>query len=295
MARIKVKPKMKVISSIQQMKKMIDRHKKQGETIGFVPTMGYLHEGHLALVKQAKDENDLVVMSIFVNPAQFGPGEDYETYPRNEQRDFALATEAGVDLVFMPDVVEMYPRKSTIHISPGDQADALCGMSRPGHFDGVLKVILKLFNIIEPTRSYFGMKDAQQLAIIETFVKDFNFNTEIRRVATVREADGLAKSSRNVRLSERERSEAPIIYQALMLGKQVLLETEDVEETERQLRQLIEESCSGNIDYITVLDYPSLEKWTRSTKEAIIACAVQFEKTRLIDNVILKGEAICLE
>lgn len=288
MAANKVKHKMKVINSIQQMKKMIHRYKKQGETIGFVPTMGYLHEGHLALVKQAKEENDFVVMSIFVNPAQFGPGEDYETYPRNEQRDFALATEAGVDLVFMPDVVEMYPRESTIHISPGNQANALCGMSRPGHFDGVLKVILKLFNMIEPTRSYFGMKDAQQLAIIETFVEDFNFNTEIRRVPTVREADGLAKSSRNVRLSAEERNEAPIIYQALTLGKQVFLETQDGEEAEKQMRQLIEENSSGKIDYMTVLDYPSLKKWTRSSSEIILACAVQFEKTRLIDNIILK-------
>lgn len=278
---------MKVIHSIQQMKKTLNRTKIDGKTIGFVPTMGFLHEGHLALVKKAKEDNEVVVMSIFVNPAQFGPGEDYETYPRNEQRDFALAKEAGVDLIFMPDVTEMYPRESAIQISPGNQANALCGMSRPGHFDGVLKVILKLFNIVEPTRSYFGMKDAQQLAIIETFVEDFNFNTEIIRVPTVREADGLAKSSRNVRLSEKERAEAPVIHEALTFGKQLFTETENVQETARQMRKMIEENSSGTIDYLTVLDYPSLEKWTKDSKEAILACAVQFEKARLIDNVIL--------
>lgn len=278
---------MKVISSIQQLRKTVDRQKKDGKTIGFVPTMGFLHEGHLALVKEARRENDLVVMSIFVNPAQFGLGEDYETYPRNEQRDFALATEGGVDLIFMPDVDEMYPRQSSIHILPGSQATTLCGKARPGHFDGVLKVILKLFNIVNPDYSYFGMKDAQQLAIIETFVADFNFNTKIIRVPTVRDTDGLAKSSRNIRLSEVERMEAPIIYKALTLGKQVFLENQNAEETERQVRKVIEENSSGTVDYVSLLAYPSLEKWTSASNEAIIACAVSFEKTRLIDNLIL--------
>lgn len=278
---------MKVIGSIQQMKKTIDQYKKEGQTIGFVPTMGFLHEGHLALVKAAKQENDIVVLSIFVNPAQFGPGEDFDTYPRNEQRDFALATEAGVDLIFMPDVSEMYPRDSAIQITAGSQATALCGATRPGHFDGVLKVILKLFNIAEPTRSYFGMKDAQQLAIIETFVEDFNLHTKIMKVPTVREMDGLAKSSRNVRLSDAERQAAPVIYEALKHGESVLKKTMDAALAEKEMRQLIEENCTGMIDYLTMLDYPSLEKWTKESKEVILACAVQFEKTRLIDNVLL--------
>lgn len=280
--------KMKVIHSISQVREALQRAKNLGKTIGFVPTMGFLHEGHLALVRQAKQKNDVVIMSIFVNPAQFGPGEDYETYPRNEQRDFALAMEAGVDLIFMPDVAEMYPRQSTIHIAPGRQANALCGTTRPGHFDGVLKVILKLFNIVDPDYAYFGMKDAQQLAIIETFVEDFNFRTTIERVPTVREADGLAKSSRNVRLSEAEREEAPTIYQALTSGKALFEATNNAEEVEQEVRKIIAENSSGVVDYIALLDYPSLERWTNASTEAILACAVQFEKTRLIDNVIIK-------
>lgn len=278
---------MKIINSITQLKKEIRRRKKDGQTIGFVPTMGYLHEGHLALVEQARQENDFVVMSIFVNPIQFAPSEDYESYPRNEQKDVALAAGADVDIVFMPDAKEMYPRTGTIEISPGLQAKALCGQTRPNHFDGVLKVLLKFFNIVTPDRSYFGMKDAQQLAIIETFVEDFNFNTTIERVPTIRENDGLAKSSRNVRLTEVERLEAPAIYQALQKGKELFEVEKDVEQTIAGIQSLIEENTSGKIDYISILAYPSLEPWTEEDEEAIIACAVQFEKTRLIDNIIM--------
>lgn len=279
---------MKVIHSIDQLKKSINRAKRERQTVGFVPTMGFLHEGHLALVKQARIENELVVMSIFVNPAQFGPGEDYETYPRNAQKDFALASAAGVDIIFMPDVDEMYPRESTIQLLPGSQANALCGHTRPGHFDGVLKVILKLFNIVEPDQSYFGMKDAQQLAIIETFVEDFNFTTTIERVPTVREADGLAKSSRNIRLTEEERKNAPAIYQALKIGEEAFKAKETVEEIERQVQAYIEEKSAGTIDYVSLLAYPSLEKWTGQSEEVIIACAVNYSQARLIDNMILK-------
>lgn len=279
---------MKVIHSIDQLKKSINRAKRERQTVGFVPTMGFLHEGHLALVKQARIENELVVMSIFVNPAQFGPGEDYETYPRNAQKDFALASAAGVDIIFMPDVDEMYPRESTIQLLPGSQANALCGHTRPGHFDGVLKVILKLFNIVDPDQSYFGMKDAQQLAIIETFVEDFNFTTTIERVPTVREADGLAKSSRNIRLTEEERKNAPAIYQALKIGEEAFKAKETVEEIERQVQAYIEEKSAGTIDYVSLLAYPSLEKWTGQSEEVIIACAVNYSQARLIDNMILK-------
>ena len=175
----------------------------KARTVGFVPTMGFLHEGHLSLVKQAREQNDIVVMSIFVNPAQFGPGEDFEAYPRDAERDASLAQAAGVDILFMPTPEEMYPQDGGIRILPGPQANVLCGASRPGHFDGVLKVVLKLFNIVDPDRSYFGMKDAQQLAIIETFVRDFNLRTSIVRVPIIRDQDGLAKSSRNVNLDGR--------------------------------------------------------------------------------------------
>lgn len=279
---------MKVIQSIEQLKKCLNQAKQEKQTVGFVPTMGFLHEGHLALVKQARKENELVVMSIFVNPAQFGPGEDYETYPRDAQKDFRLASGAGVDIIFMPDVEEMYPRPSTIQLLPGSQANALCGNTRPGHFDGVLKVILKLFNIVDPDHSYFGMKDAQQLAIIETFVEDFNFKTTIERVPTVREADGLAKSSRNVHLTEKERKVAPAIYQALKIGQKAFESGETVAEIEQKVQCFLEEQRAGEIDYISLLAYPSLEKWTGRSEEAILACAVKFGKARLIDNMILK-------
>lgn len=278
---------MKVINSIEQLRKEIIRRKEDGETIGFVPTMGYLHDGHLALAKQARKENDFVVMSIFVNPTQFGPNEDYEEYPRNEQRDVALAAGSDVDIVFMPDVKEMYPRFSTIEITPGTQANALCGKTRPGHFDGVLKILLKFFNIVDPDRSYFGMKDAQQLAIIETFVEDFNFNTIIVRVPTVRESDGLARSSRNVRLTSQERIEAPAIYEALKRGQEAFEVRQDIEKIESVVKSYIDEHTSGEIDYISILAYPSLEPLREGDEGAIIACAVKFEQTRLIDNVIV--------
>lgn len=278
---------MKIINSIDQLKKEVMRRKEDGETIGFVPTMGYLHDGHLALAKAARKENDFVVMSIFVNPTQFGPDEDYEEYPRNEQRDVALAAGSDVDVVFMPDVKEMYPSVSSIEIKPGTQASALCGKTRPRHFDGVLKVLLKFFNIINPDRSYFGMKDAQQLAIIETFVEDFNFNTTIERVPTVRESDGLARSSRNVKLTSEERMEAAAIYEALQRGKATFEEVPDPSKVENLVRAHIEEHTSGTIDYISVLAYPSLEPYTNKDEEAIIACAVKYEQTRLIDNIIV--------
>ncbi|AOV09206.1 pantoate--beta-alanine ligase [Sporosarcina ureilytica] len=288
---------MKIVNSIEQLRKLLNRQVRQHRTVGFVPTMGFLHEGHLALVKKAREENDIVVMSIFVNPTQFGPNEDYATYPRNEQRDVALAAEAGVDIVFMPDKDEMYPRIGEIQILPGAQAEVLCGASRSGHFDGVLKVILKLFNIVDPDRSYFGKKDAQQLAIIETFVEDFNFRTTIERVPTVREKDGLAMSSRNVRLSPKERSEAPVLYEALQLGKKYLEQGKETSVVEHEVAQLIENKTSGAIDYVALLAYPSLQPLTVDSEEAILACAVTFEKARLIDNVIvkLKDELPCSE
>lgn len=277
---------MKVINSIQQLRKLLHQHERHHRTIGFVPTMGFLHEGHLALVKRARKENDIVVMSIFVNPTQFGPGEDFETYPKNEQRDLGLAAEAGVDIVFMPTTMEMYPRSIDIHVTPGSQAEALCGKSRPGHFDGVLKVILKLFNIVDPDQSYFGMKDAQQLAIIETFVEDFNFKTTIERVPTVREKDGLARSSRNVNLSSKERSEAPVLFEALQVGEKMFRKQKDVEAIEHEVANMIEYKSSGIVDYVTLLAYPSLKPYTVEAHEVILACAVKFEKARLIDNII---------
>lgn len=278
---------MKIVKTIEQLKNLIDRNSRGSKSVGFVPTMGFLHEGHLTLVKEAKKHNDIVVMSIFVNPTQFGPGEDYDAYPRNEKQDAELADSAGVDILFIPDRLEMYPRTGDTHILPGSQATSLCGASRPGHFDGVLKIVLKLFNIVDPDDSYFGMKDAQQLAIIETFVGDFNLRTIIKRVPTVREEDGLAKSSRNVNLTKRERLEAPVLIQALQLGEKLFREGVPVKEIEQQVAKQITTNSSGVIDYVLLLSYPSLNTDTSEANEVILACAVQFEKARLIDNIIL--------
>lgn len=282
--------KMTVVETIHDLQQLVDRSSRNGKTVGFVPTMGYLHEGHLTLVQQARKENDIVVMSIFVNPAQFGPGEDFDAYPRNRERDSELAENAGVDILFMPSVNEMYPQKSSIEIMPGNQANALCGKSRPGHFDGVLKVVLKLFNIVDPDTSYFGKKDAQQLAIIETFVRDFNLRTAIVRVPTVREDDGLAKSSRNVNLTGQERQEAPHIYKALQVGEAMFMEGQEVKAIERAVETQIEQYTSGQMDYVHLLTYPELLPATADSKQVILACAVRFSKTRLIDNIILKAK-----
>ncbi|WP_330583382.1 pantoate--beta-alanine ligase [Sporosarcina obsidiansis] len=278
---------MQIVRSIAELQNILNTKQRDGRTVGFVPTMGFLHEGHLTLVKHARRDHDIVVMSIFVNPAQFGPGEDYEAYPRDEQRDAELASTAGVDYLFIPSVKEMYPHPSSIRILPGEQATRLCGASRPGHFDGVLKVLLKLFNIVDPDESYFGMKDAQQLAIIETFVRDFNLRTTISRVPTVREEDGLAKSSRNVRLEKSERNEASAINRALVAGKKRYYEGVPLQEVEKIVRKAIENETSGTIDYVTALAYPSLNEGFNQTEEVIIAAAVKFTSTRLIDNIIM--------
>jgi len=282
-----VKAELKIIRTIPELQRVLNDKRSNHKTIGFVPTMGFLHQGHLALVAKAKEQNDIVVMSIFVNSAQFGPGEDYEAYPRDEDGDTEKATQAGVDILFLPEQGEMYPQDGGIRILPGSQATELCGASRPGHFDGVLKVVLKLFNIVKPDHSYFGMKDAQQLAIIETFVRDFNVNTEIVRVQTVREEDGLAKSSRNVNLSENERIEAPIIREALKKGERLFHEGITTTIIEQQVAEHITANCSGTIDYVSLLSYPALTPYEGGTGEAILACAVLFQKTRLIDNIIM--------
>jgi len=280
------------IETINELKEKINNAKSSAKSIGFVPTMGFLHEGHMALAKKARAENDLVVMSIFVNPAQFGPNEDFDRYPRDLERDSALAEEAGVDLLFIPSVEEMYPQDGGITIQAGQQANVLCGASRPGHFDGVLKVVTKLFHIVEPTRVYFGQKDAQQLAIIETLVRDYNFPLEVRRVETIRETDGLAKSSRNVFLSEEERSEAPVLNQAIKKGLTEYKKHRDAQKAIDVTKREIEENTSGKIDYVELLAYPDLTAPSNEEQDVILAVAVHFENARLIDNLILtsKGE-----
>lgn len=254
--------------------------------------MGYLHEGHMALATAARRENDIVVMSLFVNPAQFGPNEDYESYPRDLNRDSKIAEEVGVDFLFAPSVSEMYPTSGGIQILAGPQANILCGATRPGHFDGVLKIVTKLFHITQPTKAYFGQKDAQQLALIETLARDYNFPLEIRSVPIVREEDGLAKSSRNVFLTEQQRKEAVVIHQALILAKNHYFESENNIEATNFAKEHIIANSNGQIDYLQMLSYPDLTEVAEQTEKVLIAAAVYFGKTRLIDNIIFqrKGE-----
>ena len=282
---------MNVVHTIAELRSIIAATKTAGKTIGLVPTMGYLHEGHLTLASNARKENDLVVMSIFVNPTQFGPNEDFESYPRDLPRDTALAESAGVDIIFAPSVEEMYPTDGGIYIRAGRQAEILCGATRPGHFDGVLQVVAKLFNLVQPTRAYFGQKDAQQVAIIQTMVRDYNFPLEMQIVPIVREEDGLAKSSRNVYLTEQERKEAPAIHAALRLAQQEVVSSGNVAQAIAIASKHIEDYTSGRIDYLQLLSYPDLAQVNEHTEQVLLAVAVYIGKTRLIDNLIfsLKG------
>ncbi|QOV11083.1 pantoate--beta-alanine ligase [Viridibacillus arvi] len=283
---------MKIVSTIKELTAHITTVKKADKTIGLVPTMGYLHEGHMALATAARRENDIVVMSLFVNPAQFGPNEDYESYPRDLNRDSKIAEEVGVDFLFAPSVSEMYPTNGGIQILAGPQSNILCGATRPGHFDGVLKIVTKLFHITQPTKAYFGQKDAQQLALIETLARDYNFPLEIRSVPIVREEDGLAKSSRNVFLTEQQRKEAVVIHQALILAKNHYFESENNIEATNFAKEHIIANSNGQIDYLQMLSYPDLTEVAEQTEKVLIAAAVYFGKTRLIDNIIFqrKGE-----
>lgn len=281
---------MKTVQRISGLKQMIREAKKSRQTIGFVPTMGYLHEGHLTLMRQAKKENDLVIASIFVNPLQFGPSEDYAVYPRDLARDSQLAAEAGVDILFAPEVADMYPggyenMMTTVAVS--GVSEGLCGASRPGHFRGVATVVTKLFNIVEADTAYFGQKDAQQAAVIRQMALDLNMNVKIVSVPIVREADGLALSSRNVFLSPQERQAA------LSLSRSLRWAREQLEAGQRQasviaggMREIIEQEPLAQVDYIAVVDALSLAELTHIHSPALLALAVKIGKTRLIDNDI---------
>lgn len=284
-----------VIDSIAGLRKRI-KHSKQmpDQKVGFVPTMGYLHEGHASLIKEARKHNHIVVLSIFVNPLQFGPNEDLDKYPRDLQRDLRLAEEAGVDIVFCPSVEEMYPSPILTTVSVRNVTERLCGASRPGHFDGVATVVTKLLNIVQPDRVYFGMKDAQQVAVITQMVHDLNMAVEVVPCPTIREEDGLAKSSRNVYLSAEERQQAIIIHLALTEAEQGLRDgTITADHLKEQVSWRIMQAPLARIDYVEVLEYPSLlplvarRTEQQSPTMIIIAAAVRFGSTRLIDNTII--------
>jgi pantoate--beta-alanine ligase len=280
---------MRVITTIQEMQTEIIKLKSHSKSIGFVPTMGFLHEGHLTLLKRAREENDIVVLSIFVNPLQFGPTEDLSTYPRDFDRDQSLAECEGIDFLFYPSVEEMYHHSSSVRVIVQERTDVLCGKSRPGHFNGVATVLTKLFNIVLPTRAYFGKKDAQQVAVVEGLITDFNFPIELIPVDIVREKDGLAKSSRNVNLLPDERRQAVALYKSLAVAKETI---EGGERNPRTIKNLISNmirsETNGQIDYVEIYSYPQLKALENIDGACIIAIAVKFSKVRLIDNIILE-------
>lgn len=280
---------METISKINEARNIINEWKKQGLSIGFVPTMGCLHQGHLSLIEQARQENDKVIVSIFVNPLQFGPNEDFSRYPRSLDKDLEGCKNFGADLVFTPSLNELLPEKNLIYVDVDLLGNNLCGSSRPGHFRGVCTIVAKLFNILTPDRSYFGQKDAQQLAIITRMVKDLNFNTEIVPCPIVREADGLAMSSRNVYLTKEERKAATIISRSLTAAKSLL---EQGERDSLNIKSFIIDSIKteplANIDYVEIVDHESLQYVDNIEKPILIAVAVYFGKTRLIDNFTYK-------
>ena len=261
--------------------------------LGLVPTMGYLHQGHLALVRRARSENAALAVSIFVNPTQFGPSEDLPTYPRDMDRDLALLKKEGADLVFVPSVGEMYPQGMDTWVEVQGLSQRLEGEYRTGHFRGVATVVAKLLNIVRPDRAYFGQKDGQQTAVVKRLVKDLNMGVDVVVVPTVREADGLAMSSRNVYLSEEERRAAPVLYQALSGAKRLWEGGQhDGEMLRGAVRRMLEkEPLVGEIDYVSVADLATLEELDTVTIPAMVSVAVWLGKTRLIDNVLLGADS----
>jgi len=280
---------MKIVNTIKDTREIVKQWKSEGLTVGFVPTMGYLHEGHSSLIKKASEENDKVVVSIFVNPMQFGPKEDLAKYPRDLERDSKITEEAGGDLIFNPSPEEMYPEDFSSFVDVNGLTEGLCGEKRPGHFKGVCTVVAKLFNIVKPHRAYFGEKDAQQLAVIKRMVRDLDMDIEIIPCSIIREEDGLAKSSRNTYLSKEERTAALVLSKALNKSKETLSQGE---RKAIAIKDLIYNEISkeplARIDYIEVVDSMTLKKVERIEKDILVAIAVYVGNTRLIDNYTFK-------
>ncbi|MCK4994701.1 MAG: pantoate--beta-alanine ligase [Candidatus Omnitrophica bacterium] len=280
---------MKIIRSISSMKKCIKNERKKGPKIGFVPTMGYLHQGHISLAQQSVKECDVTVMSVYVNPTQFGLHEDYKKYPRDIKSDAALAKEAGVDYLFVPSDSDMYPLGFSSKVIVSNVTQMLCGASRPGHFDGVTTIVSKLFNIIEPNTVFFGQKDAQQIIVIKKMVKDLNIQLKIKALPIVRDSDGLAMSSRNAYLSKAQRLEALSLYQALQKAKELIGQGEcNSAKIIASMKRLILRGKSVRIDYIAIVDAEDLSFKKHIKAKVLIAIAVFIGKVRLIDNLIIK-------
>ena len=277
--------------SIKEVREVIGNWKKRGFSVGLVPTMGYLHPGHISLIERARKENDMVVVSIFVNPIQFGPNEDLDKYPRDMAHDREVCEKAGAELIFAPEPSEMYPSENLVFVDIKELGNGLCGAKRPGHFRGVCTVVSKLFNIVLPDRAYFGEKDAQQLAIIRRMVKDLNFGTEIVSCPIVREPDGLAMSSRNLYLSPEERKAALSLSRSLSAAKELMRKGE---KDSVKIREAIVAGISSEplvkIDYAEIVDSADLSPVEKIEKPVLAAAAVYFGKTRLIDNFTFEGD-----
>ncbi len=278
---------MKIVNTIQEVREQVKSWKKEGLSVGFVPTMGYLHEGHKSLIDNAVAENDRVVVSVFVNPMQFGPSEDLESYPRDMDRDAALCEAAGANLIFHPEPEEMYHGDFSSFVDMNTLTGGLCGKTRPIHFRGVCTVVAKLFNIVSPDKAYFGQKDAQQLAVIRHMVSDLNFDIEIVGCPIIREEDGLAKSSRNTYLNPEERKAALVLSRSLAIGKELM------EAGEKNVQKIISAICAeiekeplAKIDYVEIVDWNTLELVKNIEGPVLTAMAVYIGKTRLIDNFI---------
>ena len=281
---------MNIVKTISEVRNEVKNWRKQGLSVGLVPTMGYLHEGHKSLIDRACKENDKVVVSVFVNPTQFGPGEDLATYPRDIQRDAALCEDVGAALIFNPEPEEMYFDDFHTYVTMESLSDELCGKTRPIHFRGVCTVVSKLFHIVAPDRAYFGQKDAQQLAIIKRMVRDLNFDIEIVGCPIVREADGLAKSSRNTYLNPEERKAALVLSKAVGLGQELIQKGErNADVIVEKMKQLIKEEPLAKIDYVQAVDAISIQPVAEIKGTVLVAMAVYIGKTRLIDNFIYEA------
>lgn len=280
---------MKVVNKIDEIRELVKGWKAEGLSVGLVPTMGFLHEGHKSLITKAVSENDRVVVSDFVNPTQFGPNEDLESYPRDIDQDAALCESAGASVIFHPDPSEMYFPNATTYVVMEELSKELCGKTRPIHFRGVCTVVSKLFNIVKPDRAYFGQKDAQQLAIIKRMVRDLNFDLEIVGCPIIREADGLAKSSRNTYLSPAERQAAVILSKAVKLGEQLVADgANKTKDVVAEMTNLIQSEPLAKIDYVSAVDAVDIKPVDTFEKPVLVAMAVYIGKTRLIDNFITK-------
>ena len=283
---------MKIAGTVAEVREQVKQWRKDGLTVGLVPTMGFLHEGHKSLIDRAVKENDRVVVSVFVNPTQFGPNEDFESYPRDMDKDSALCEAAGASLIFHPEPSEMYLDGYSTFVDMSTLTGGLCGKTRPIHFRGVCTVVSKLFNIVTPDRAYFGQKDAQQLAVIRHMVRDLNFGIEIVGCPIIREEDGLAKSSRNTYLNAEERAAATILSKALKEGKAAL---ESGERDAAKVKQIVTDKINSEklskIDYVEIVDWNNLEPVEKVTDDVLCAIAVYIGKTRLIDNFIFSINA----